>query len=565
MSFDSAREPSNRLAASLLDRDGRIVARWGPDADAVGDIPRGLTFTTSDPGGFKDSTAALSRRIDQDWPDLSLLRDIRYYGAGNRTAWEGRLQETPAHHGDDYTISPGAVGHVVELDDDPSFAEIYIDSELSKWGEASVQRKLNQLNNNFIPVGQISTGPESSGGLALAVMVDFMNVVTNEAIKQGAEAIYYGGGVDIGALLYDFQSLRSYDTSNSTQWRDRPEAGTDDVFSVSQVGTNHAQGTANGQTFTVTSSGKKYLAIQSYHLTGASGNTMNAVHAWLRPKVLGRHGVFLRGEWPNVGFYASDVIANIVSRCAPRFQFTTGPEGSIRDSDFAIPHLVFDGSVKGSDAVMATNAFHQRSWGVYDDKTFFWQPTTTYRKRWRIRRSKGHGVDLLGPQAEDAMNGVVVTFTDPAGISRTVMPPGGTAAYATSALLADTSAANPVNAAGIPRKWGELQLGFVTDVNGAIQVGAAYLQMKLESATSRGSVTVTGLIEDDETGALYPAWYMRSGDSAIVTDGDNIERRIIETTYSHDSEQLTANMDSTPHKVEALMERMGVVLVGIVE
>jgi hypothetical protein len=554
-------EPSTRLAASLLDPDGKVIARWGPDAEAVGDIPRGLTFTTSDPGGFKDSTAALSRRIDRSWPDLRLLRDIRYYGAGNRTAWEGRLQETPAHHADDFAISPGAVGHVVELDDDPSFAEIYLDRELSKWGEPTTQRRLNLINSNVDPsavtMSQSAAGEGAAEGAGITAQYQWLKAGKEER----GELLYYNGGVNIGRVLWDLNGRAATEDATFFNGIFLSPNGVDS----SGPSANSNAVTALGKSVTNSKAGYPYAILVSTYGGAAAIDPYLEAFRWLNLMVTGTHGLTLRGAWPNVGIYTHDVIADIVRRTGPRLRFTTGPEGTISDGDFAIPHLSFGEGIKGSDAILAANAYHQRFWGVYDDKTFFWLPTTTFRKRWRIRRSKGHGIDLLGPQAEDAMNGVVVSFTDAAGITRKIGPPGASSCYATSALLADTSASNPVNAAGIERKWGELQLGFTTDVNGAIQVGVAYLQMKLESATSRGSVTVTDLIEDDETGTLYPAWYMRAGDSAIVTDGDAIERRIIETVYSHDSRQLTANMDSTPHKVEALMERMGIVLVGIVE
>lgn len=550
-----------RLAISLLTPEGSVASRWGPDEEDVGDIPRGLGFSTSDPGGFKDATVALARAIDDRRGDLALLRDVRIYGAGDRTAWEGRLQETPRREGDDFVASPGAVGHVVELDDDPSFAEIYIDRELSKWGEPTTARRLALAEAGLKAAsGTATAGGQDAGTSGPGITMEINHLQQNALV----ESWYYGNGVPIGEVRYSFDNVKGLVTPAS--WTNQIAISDRDILpeGTFDLGANHQVTDAANQAVLATTATRKYVRIRG--LWFAPAETADNVYMvqWLYPRVFGRHGLTKRGAAPLEGFWGCDVIANIVTRCAPRLQFTTGPEGTIRDSDFPIPHLAFDG-VKGSDAVLATNAFHQRFWGVYDDKTFFWLPTTTYRKRWRIRRSSGHGIDLLGPQAEDAVNGVVVSFTDPSGQTRVVTPPGVSSAYATSPLLADTSETNPVNAAGIARKWGSLQLDFVTDLSGAVQVAAAWLQVKLENANSRGSVTVSGMVEDDATGALYPAWYMRAGDSAIVTDGDNVERRIIETNYEHDSRTVTCNMDSTPHKVDALMERMGVVLVGIVD
>jgi hypothetical protein len=559
-------DPETDLALSLLNPDGTVGSRWGADEGSVGDVPRGLGFTTSDPGGFKDANLALARDINVDWPDLDLLRALRIYGRGQRTAWEGRLHETPRHHAEDFSINPGAVGHVARLDDDPSFAELYIDADLSKWGEPSSARKVGILGAVFggrpYQYEQEFNASTDDSTYGAGVFARLGNVAAGTT--PFGEMVYYGGGPDIGKVRHDYRVFAGL--AEDANMDDRIYLAGDDAFAtLVDAGASGKQATALNKTVEAAGAGRKYAEVSSAYLAVLAAGNFGNTRAWLNLKVIGRHGLTERGVFPAIGFYGSDVVTDIVKRVAPDLNYSTGPDGSIVDSTFAIPHLTFPEGVKGSDAILGVNAFHQRSWGVYDDKTFFWRPATSYRKRWRIRRSKGHGVDLLGPQAEDAINGVVVTFTDPSGITRVVGPPECRTAFATSEFLADPSPSNPVNLAGITRKWGELKLGFITTTAGAIQVGAAWLQEKLTSASSRGSVVVSGLVEDDATGTLYPSWAMRAGDSAVVTDGDNVERGIIETTYDHDSRTCTCNLDATPHKVEALMERMGIVLTGVVD
>jgi hypothetical protein len=549
-------EPATRLAISLLNPDESVNTRWGPDEQAVANVPKGLSFSTADPGLFKDATVALARPIDLPWPDLSLLRDVRIHGVGRRTAWEGRLQEIPLHYAEDYSINPAAVGHSSQLDYDPSFREIYVGRDLGEWTELSAQWRLGWAGS--LSYAGFSVAPDSGEGrpsLALELNGHW------EAQKPVAAAMYdAGAGCIIAALDYEY-ALNTADATFIlelfTGTDDKPTGGAslgDLVTSAASSGSGELK------------PGKRVMAWQWYYANINAGQDGAQYRALMRRLAwFGGHGLTIRGAAPNRGLYGSDVIADIVKRCAPELNYTTGPAGSIEPSTYIIPHLVFRDPVKGSDAILAVNAYHQRTWGVEEGKRFFWRSALKSRKRWRIRRSKGHGIDLLGPQAETAINGVVVTFTDPAGVTRVVGPPGCAGADVTSEVLADTSDANPVNLAGIPRKWGELQLSFVTDYTGAIQVGYAWLVDKLQNANARGSVTVSGVVEDDESGALFPAWYMRAGDSAIVTDGDNIERRIIETNYDHDTRTVTCNMDTPPNKVEALMERMGIALVGEVD
>ena len=115
---------------SITHADGRVT-RMGPDEPEAKDIPEGLNFSTSIPGGFSQSDWKLSRRVDIDYADLNLLDQVRIYGAGNRTAWEGRMAQLPRQHGTGIAINPGAVGYSAHLRDDPSFREVYRDMDLS--------------------------------------------------------------------------------------------------------------------------------------------------------------------------------------------------------------------------------------------------------------------------------------------------------------------------------------------------------------------------------------------------------------------------------------------------
>jgi hypothetical protein len=81
------------------------------------------------PGGFKDLSCSLLRRIDIDYPDLGLFDTVRVYAPGNRTVWEGRMAQFPRSHGDGFSITPGAVGWSAHLTDDPSFTEVYVDRD----------------------------------------------------------------------------------------------------------------------------------------------------------------------------------------------------------------------------------------------------------------------------------------------------------------------------------------------------------------------------------------------------------------------------------------------------
>lgn len=544
-----------RLAAAVTLPTGQ-TKRWGPDEASTQDVLAGLSFSTSDPGGFKDSNFGLARNVDIDWSDLGLLYDLKIYGAGGRSAWEGRLHERPGRHGDGDQVSPGAVGWQSHLSDRP-FQEIYIDGDLTHWGEPSVERRIARIVAGFAPgSAQTSIGFQDKGSNASALMFDFTGVQATATLHEGAELWYYGNGVDLGNVLFD----QVGDVSGT--WIKDAVLATNDNTSTDPSGNYTGQAENNNQDLPALGAGRKYAYIETWHTNNALVGQMTNLQRWRNVRVVGRHGLTRRGTWPTQGFYASDMIADLVGRFAPKLNFTIGEGGSITPTSYIVPQAAFREPTTPANAISALNAYHQYSWGVEDNKRFFFRPTSSYRKRWRIRRSRGDQVELLGPQADAAVNGVIVSFTDPSGQQRVIGPPEMSTAYATSEALVDTRATNPVNIVGLGPKWGELSLGFVTDVSGAIQIGAMWLAAQLATARSRGSVRVTGIVED-ENGAYWPSWAMRAGDSATVVDGDRVERRIVESTYSADSRQANCQLDSTPHKFEAILERMGIAVAGL--
>ncbi len=99
------REPDDRLSLSITSPDGQVT-RWGGDEINSEYVPTDLTFSTSVPGGFRDLSCSLLRGLNPGF-DEGLFRDVRAYGPGNRTAWEGRMAQLPRTN---TAVRPGAVG-----------------------------------------------------------------------------------------------------------------------------------------------------------------------------------------------------------------------------------------------------------------------------------------------------------------------------------------------------------------------------------------------------------------------------------------------------------------------
>lgn len=547
-----AEPESGRLAFYLRRPDGTEKRLAGDEPEAE-DVGQGFTLGTSIPGGYTTANLGLTRDPRIDYGDFDIFDEFVARGPGGEHAYEGYDIEIPASG--DEQVRLVATGWQGLLKDNPTLQEVYVDRDLARWGAASAARKITLLSSSFAP-NDPSTLIDPTTGLP-AIELGFEGSWVSPW-KPRAEAWYDAGpSARVARVIFSWQLISP--AGGSAPWN---------LYIVSQPTDNSGSeelssdlrdtvGDAGSAVFTPNAK-NRYARFRFEYETSPAGADGISYKCHVRGVVVvGNHNVpLVAGNC----VLASDVVADIVSRAAPLLNYTTGSEGSIQPSSYSIPHLTFPEPVTGEEGILQASKYDVPDWGVYNDREFFWRPPSS-GTLWIARQGDpGTSLDDAGKQAEDIYTGVLVQFTDPSGKSFTVGPPGTPGCDYTDASLQDYSETNPLNERGRVR-LGKLVVSAITTLAGAIQLGSRWLTEEMAVA-DRGTAVLTGFVQDSSR-TYEPVWKVRAGDRVRFDDADGRERRIIETSYDHEARTVTLTLDSTPHRLEALMEKMQVELVAV--
>lgn len=529
-----------KLACTLFANDGTEL-RFGPDEADAEDVVSDISFGTEVPGwGFAEGSVKVNRPTALGSLDANLFAAAHVYDETGQTVYRGRVA---AINRSGSEIELDLEGPLAHLDDDPTARVIYRDTDLGNWTDATTQRKIN-LYAIYDTVTDHSTEYDDQGMPAL--VLDGDGAWTSKRI---CEAWY--DGLDALDSVYFSWRIQNIGTT----WAGAVHGASDTTVSAGTAGTDVITGSSSGTRTETAPSGHRY-AVANLLFVGANA-TQGDRRFWLQGiAVYGNHGLTKRGTEPSAGFYASDVVSHALGY-APLI--TTMPNG-IEQSSFVIPHLVFRDygttarKIIEAVSLYGASGFQPPDWGYYEDG-FFWKTPGTYGRTWRLRRDQGSVAIDEGPSTESRCNGFIVSYTDAAGTSRTVGPPGSGADYETD-QLADNDPANPVNINGIPRRYGSRDVG-ITSQDGAVLLG----QLLLRDANTRrysGSAEVKGRAMD-EAGNLSPAYLIRAGDYAVFEDDeDTTPKKIVSTNYANGTTALT--LDNKSASIETALARLDVAI-----
>lgn len=535
---------NDRLAVKITTGDG-TVHRWSGDEPDARSVPQGITFSTSIPGGYSTATITLAREITLDFPDLNLYDEVEIYGPGAEVAWKGRVAALPRSHDAVATVSVQCVGLVAHLRDDSTFTEIYVDADLDRWREASRARKIANLTGTTVKFFDPSVNSDSSSGVP-GIRLELTGALA-AGDRQRAEAWYDAGpGQTIDAIYYDFQVHNLVNTSGVVEVATSDDdLGTNTDVSADLYGSNSAAYRSPTADYRFA-----FLRFRT------EADTTGEVSRWCffrKVRVYGNHGLTRVGDTDPKGFYASDIVRNVVTRAAPLLEID-----EIEQTSFVVPHAAFFEPTTAEEVISAVNVYDLHEWGVYENG-FFYRATDPDRLVWEARLGGGEAegalVELEGPAGDEVYNGVIVNYPTFEGLTSTVGPVGSGAEDEDDTLL-DADPLNPVNAHNIPRRYFPLTLSRRTTSAGAIRLGAQWLADQAQPQR-RGQVTLRGQVRHPTRG-LLPVWKVRAGDYIKIADhSGDVARRIIDTSYDEDSRTLTCSLDNSAARLEAIVARLG--------
>ena len=540
------------LAASLFLSDGRVVRFGGDEIDAE-NVPSDISWDTSNPGGFGSASITLPRPENLYADDGKLFSHVELYGPGGQIFYEGFVSGVPQVGTD--SIQLNLSGWVSSLDKYETFREVFVDRDLGRWGDASRELRITLLAVcNSVQSASAETDTASAlPALTLTTPATEVNPI--------ALAVYdAGAGSTIDSIYYDMTSIStsSHDGAIGVMSDDKSTAGMTSPATATSDLITTTNGTASG-TFTPTSD---YRYAQARFFLGGTVGSADQSMTLRRLAVFGNHGLTKRGTAPDQGFYASDIISYAISQ-ATSLNYSTD---SIETTTFVIPHLTFTDdttlrSVIEQVTALGGNANVANDWGVYEGREFYWRSPGSYGRTWYVRRDQVATSSSDGPDADRRVAGIKINYTDGAGTSLSVGPPGSNSDYETTALL-DSDTDNP--AYRIPGAYKSETIGIAPIESGytysrlAVNAGVMILNER-NRLDWRGSVQVSGEAED-EYGNKLPAALIRAGDRIVVSDsGDTTARTIASTSYDHGSLTCTASIGATPDSLEALLGQLAAV------
>lgn len=536
VAFEPDYRPPLELDVEIETAEGAIFRLSADDLKAE-NIPQGISFTTQRGDGFGSASFSLSRNILKDYPDINLLDTVRFVGRQGDIAYEGRVHSFPKANEPQHTINVSCVGWMTYLKSKPC-AVLVLDRRLSGWGGPSTQRESDMLGASRIYNGSVNAGWQADGEL-LGPGLAFSWQEILGTYEDFAEVWFYAGGEDIGKLLYS-HDVRSGIGEN---WVFQGFLNSDDTATSFDAGTAHGSGDAANQTVEATEAGRKFASLEGRYTSTFTG-AINALSVFTNPAVVGDHGLTLRGTSPEQGYYLTDIMRYVAETYYPKIDTS-----EVQDNTFVLTQFTkHDSPSDGHSIFQELNNYALWELNVWEDRKLHYGPADLSKYDWVLRTDDpGVSVNWQGDSIENFANGIVVTYNDFWGITRTLCPDD-------YEELRDPSEDNPASRHG-EDLWTSVTVPWPCLEGEAVQFGRAYLG-EFNRPRRPGSYRVSGGYLRDGAGHWRQGWAIRNSSTLGILDHpQDFPRLIFNTSWSQDGTALDIQVDGLPSTLDSIVAR----------
>lgn len=462
----------------------------------------GLTYSNIDPGGDEVASFTLHRPWFSLNPEIARGNLLRVM-SGIDVLWVGRIEESDRSATDSETIVVTAYGLGVRLKDG-EFAEIFIDRDLTSFGDPSADRRRIVNEASYIFQGETQVAPHDKGQkYSEGIIQAYQRLATAAPPFADTESWYYGAGIELGEIRYDAINLYGIGAGDAS-WNQEAGFSKDDVGTGFSAALDYNGTSAFNQAWQAPEGYFYVLLINQY--VGTFTGDGEWAWLWGRPRIYGRHGLasaYNAGNWWEDGFTIDQMIGFIVEQV---------PGVAVRRLDhqpYVVQHSVFKEPVPHEDAISDLNRYENCDWGTWGpdsplDNTvkgyFDLKTADRQTQHWFVQRSDCADLDLHSESAT-LYGEVDVVYEDEAGITRRIT---------VSIDVPD------LDAAGMTRKK-TLTIGQATAAIATTR-GESFLAIWGQFAPARGSFTVSNPVRHYRRGLLNPSYMRADGSNVRIPD-----------------------------------------------
>lgn len=535
--------PALELHVEIDTADAQAQYRWDANARLADSRPQNITCSSTLMNGFAAGATALSRNINQPYPDLGLYDTIRFVGVDGQVAYEGRGSRFPREASTVHRINAEAVGWMAHARDRPILF-LGIDGRLASWGEMTGARQ------SILEAAGFSS--KGAGTVSWDSLVQGFTGTWPAGELPICEAYFDAGpGQLVGQVYYaSTPNINVTDVNPDFSWSVLLSSDREGTATATSTG-SLSGATANSGTYNPTTK-YRYAVAQFYH--GAAGGTSGVDWnvKWTRLVAYGNHGLPLAGTAVPFGLLGSDIIKYTAGIAAPLLDIsgvlsTTHPIDQFAFSED--PTAVYD-------MWLTANQYERWNLAVWEDRKLVYKPlpdvTSLQTADWVLRSDHSNNLTrgYDGPTTDGSKNGVIVRFQNILTGAADMIDP------TTNPALADTNTQLASNRAGI-QDWGAIQLPNPNSPTGAAKIGVAALS-EFNRQRTPGRFGVTGYVTDS-AGNWHQGWKVRAGDTVTLEEDEEDPIRVVyEASWSQDSRQLTINADAASKTIDAIVADMGV-------